>query len=183
LHYFEHDDENENRAIKTIVSALKDLVEGSKVPIILVSHVRKRDRKNLSDVPLIDDLHGSSEISKKATKVITFGRYYSEALGDDHTCIVAYKNRFGGNRVNGGALVAYDPERQTYNSKYVLGKAYDTDGKFKEWNTGKMGPIPHWAKSIDVGSGSVEGVLESKPGPNYGKTHQEIKQEGPRYKA
>jgi replicative DNA helicase len=181
LHYFDYGDELENKAIKSIVSILRQLVVKHKKPIILVSHVRKRDRRNLSDVPLIDDLHGSSEISKMATKVITFGRYYSEEYGDNYTCVTVYKNRFGGNRVCGSALILYNNQRQSYDSDYILGKAYDSDGKFREWDVSKMGIIPHWAINIKCGTGSAKGVITSKPGENYGKEIKNIKKQKQMY--
>lgn len=181
LHYFDYDEEQENRAIKRIVMELKLLSNVHKKPIILVSHVRKMDKRHPQDVPLIVDLHGSSEIAKNATKVITFGRYYSEEFGDDYTCVAAYKNRFGGNRVYSSALIKYDAQGQTYGKKYILGKAYQHDAKFKQWSD-KMGRFPHWAKSAENRPVDFDGngLIKSVPGPNAGKTLAQIKAEGPK---
>jgi replicative DNA helicase len=181
LHYFDYDEEQENRAIKRIVMELKLLSNVHKKPIILVSHVRKMDKRNPQDVPMIVDLHGSSEIAKNATKVVTFGRYYSDDYGDDYTCVAAFKNRFGGNRVYSAALIKYDPQQQTYGKQYILGKTYQHDAKFREWGD-KMGRFPHWARSADNKPESFEsnGLIRSVPGPNAGKTLAQIKAEGPK---
>lgn len=45
LHYFDFDDDNENRAIKAIVKKIRDLALLTGKPVILIAHLRKSDRR------------------------------------------------------------------------------------------------------------------------------------------
>lgn len=62
--------EGENKAVTDIVKRIRDLALLSSLPIILVAHIKKADKKFRTVVPEIDDFHGTSNISKIATKAI-----------------------------------------------------------------------------------------------------------------
>ena len=70
LNYFDTDEPNENKAVTDIVKRIRDLALLSSLPIILVAHIKKADKKFRTVVPEIDDFHGTSNISKIATKAI-----------------------------------------------------------------------------------------------------------------
>jgi len=70
LNYFDFDESNENKAVSEIVKKIRDLALISSLPIILVAHIKKPDKRFKTLVPEIDDFHGTSNISKIATKAI-----------------------------------------------------------------------------------------------------------------
>ncbi len=146
LHYFDFEDQNENRAMKKLLRALK-LVTEAKVnpkPVVMVSHLRKRDKRFPSIVPDLDDFHGSSDISKFATKAVMFAK--AEGNGPDiytyPTYVYAPKFRDDMSRTNYVALCNFDVRRNSYGHNYYLGqKSFDD----KEWKP--VDQKPYWAKS------------------------------------
>lgn len=80
LHHFDSDTDNEIREIKETVKAIRDMCLLHNKPIILIAHFRKGDRKSKELVPDLEEFHGSSEISKVATQVITLARYEEEQV-------------------------------------------------------------------------------------------------------
>lgn len=69
LQYFSLDKEdNEITEITKILRTVKDLVDKSNFPIILVSHLRKKGKDR--GLPGVEDFYGSSNISKIATTAI-----------------------------------------------------------------------------------------------------------------
>jgi len=72
LHYFTIEDKDtENIGLKKIMFAVRDIGQKLKIPIILIAHLRKKDIKSKVLVPDENEFHGSSEIVKNATSVIT----------------------------------------------------------------------------------------------------------------
>jgi hypothetical protein len=71
VHYFDLDDDNENRAMKAIAKTVRSLAIEEQKPIIMVAHLRKRDRHNDDLCAGMEEFHGSSDLFKIATKVIT----------------------------------------------------------------------------------------------------------------
>jgi len=68
LHYINTPSENELNMIGQIMRELKLTTDVHNIPIVLMSHLRKRSKK--IDKPNIRDLYGSSNIGKEATTVI-----------------------------------------------------------------------------------------------------------------
>lgn len=71
LHYFDLDPHApEHAAMKDCVKAIRDcsLITGK--PVILVAHLRKKDRGSSAALPELDDFHGTSDISKIATHAV-----------------------------------------------------------------------------------------------------------------
>jgi hypothetical protein len=69
LHFFDLTSQNENQEMKLIIKKISAYCKCYDVPIIAIAHIRKGLTKL---VPSMDDIHGSSDIAKIATKVITF---------------------------------------------------------------------------------------------------------------
>src|SRR5690606_17377988 len=67
VHYFDFDDDNENRAIKDLAKIVRQLSIEEQKPIILIAHLRKRDKKNPDLVADLEEFHGSSDLYKIAT--------------------------------------------------------------------------------------------------------------------
>src|SRR5690606_36783680 len=60
VHYFDWAEDNDNRALKEIIKAIRDIALQKAVPVILVAHLRKRDRNNKDLVPGMEEFQGSS---------------------------------------------------------------------------------------------------------------------------
>jgi hypothetical protein len=75
LHYIDFDgDEQETRAIGDTVKTIRDVSLRVGKPVILVAHLRKREQGSRRLVATLDDFHGSSNIVKIATQVVTIER-------------------------------------------------------------------------------------------------------------
>lgn len=74
LHYINFWEWNEHQWISRVMRDLKKATDVLKKPIVLISHLRKRDKKIWKSMrtvdPTLDDLHGSSNIKKEATTAI-----------------------------------------------------------------------------------------------------------------
>lgn len=123
VHYFDLDDDNENRAMKQIAKTVRDLALEEGKPIILVAHLRKRDRQNEDLVPGIDEFHGSSDLTKIATKVITLAPGGRTADGCFETFIRIPKNRLNGGCTRFLGRVMFDPKRNSYEAQYKIGRS------------------------------------------------------------
>jgi replicative DNA helicase len=88
LHYFSFDDDGKAAVqISKIMRELRRLTKIEKIPVILISHLTKRDRKKL---PTYSDFHGSSNIGKEAKTCILLHR------DQDGSLMIIDKNREGG---------------------------------------------------------------------------------------
>lgn len=67
LHYISLETANENREVWEIMREIKLITDITKKPVVLVSHLRKRDR---SKEPTDQDFHWSSNIPKEATSIL-----------------------------------------------------------------------------------------------------------------
>ena len=124
LHYFDFDPaEQENRAIKTIIMQARDLDLSENKPMILVSHVRKTDKRYPTLAPDMEELHGSSEIFKVATKLITIGTGQTIREGSYETFMRCSKFRWDGGVSRFVAQMYYSPKGGGYESDYKLGWA------------------------------------------------------------
>lgn len=144
LHFFDFEDENENRAMKKLMKALKRLSESCSKPILLLAHLRKSDKRFKSMVPDMEDFHGSSDISKIATKVILLAPAKQDGNGSFvyPTYIQAAKNRYDNSRTRFVGVCGYDTRRNCYEEKYNIGRI-SFDGQEFE----KAIEAPYWAKS------------------------------------
>lgn len=72
LHYFDIPDGlTENLGIKNIMFTVRDIGQFLKIPIILIAHLRKTDIKSKTLAPSEFEFHGSSEIIKNSTAILT----------------------------------------------------------------------------------------------------------------
>lgn len=144
LHYFDHDDPNENKAVKEIVKKIKDTTDITNIPVVLISHVRKTDKRLKSLVPDIEDFHGSSDIGKIATKAfcISPGEYDAKN-NTKYTLINIMKCRTDSSRKDWTACIPYNLTAQRYQNEYILGRmnfdATEFEPLTKDW--------PFWAKN------------------------------------
>jgi nucleoside-triphosphatase THEP1 len=161
VHYFDFHTDNENREIKEIAKMTRTLALENGKPIILIGHLRKSYRGHEEMVPGLEEFHGSSDLYKIATTVITLARGPVAATGFK-TFVRIPKDRLDGGNVRFIAEITFNPETNSYEDGYLLGKAGTSslDG-FKELETKS---IPEWAQrstacgNLRFDDDAVEGI-------------------------
>ena len=155
LHYFDFEDENENRAMKATVKKIRDLAILFGKPIILVAHLRKSDKRTRQIAPDLDDFHGSSDITKIATKVITLAPGpQGKSIGNKWpTYMRVGKCRVDGSRTKLIGLNIFNADVNKYHDYYYLGRLYPAEDKFEPITN--LNEIPHWAKSAQIYEESI----------------------------
>ena len=146
LNYF--DSENEKSSEYTLLSeAIKEMrnrVLLHKIPIIVVTHLNRPDRKIKRIVPDLDDLHGSSNIGKIATGSFFISRDLEVSDSNDYpTYIRIAKNRDNGGSVGYAARMLFDESSNSYSDKYELFKLKDGDTRIEVVEKDKL---PFWAE-------------------------------------
>jgi len=122
LHYVDSDERDENRAMSSVVKLLSDFVNREEKPVIAIAHLRKKDRAHAQLVPDIHEFHGSSAITKIATKVITLAPARDRGASDytSPTYMAVEKDRLVGKSTI-TAIVGFDIRRMEYAPRYELG--------------------------------------------------------------
>lgn len=138
-HFFDWDDQNDNRAIKEIAKAARDLCRANNKPIVLVAHLRKKDKQNGELAPGIDEFHGSSDLAKIATKAITIASGGPAEEGGYITYIRTPKNRHGTSSSRYLGRIIFNERRGGYEKEYKVGWA--NAQKFGEIEPNKL---PGW---------------------------------------
>lgn len=147
IHYIDHDDDNENKAIHDITKRINQMVYELGKPVILVAHLRKTDRKSPSLLPDIEDFHGSSNLGKICTKAVILGSGGPVIAsghvmpGQFYTYMRVVKNRLNMSVTKYVARATFSIKKNAYQSNYEIGWYSDTDKEFKE-----TADIPEWAK-------------------------------------
>jgi len=141
-HYFDWEDADDNRAIKTIAKAARSLSLEYRKPIVLVGHLRKRDKRYGSLCPDQEEFHGSSDLYKIATKIITMAPGMPVEGGGYYTYIRAAKSRKNGGVVRYAAELVYDETKGNYRDEYKLTWANakefeEIDGANNPWWVGR----------------------------------------------
>ena len=150
LHYFDFDDENENRAMKSTVKKIRDLALLIGKPVILIAHMRKSDRRLKQIIPGVDEFHGSSDITKIATKIITLAPCTQEQ-NQGHkspTYMRIAKCRVDGSRTKYIGLMGFSANSNKYEGNYYLGTLVSTEEEFE--GIKDLNCMPFWAKTAIV---------------------------------
>ena len=146
LHYLEPEkNEKEYESIIKAIKMIRDRALVAGKPVLLVSHLRKSDRFNKDKFPSIDDLHGSSEISKRATGVILIDRakpnsFTALGINTHPTIFNVPKYRHGGAPINFFGVHNFEIETQQFSKRYLL---MVREGDELELYRGEF---PWWAK-------------------------------------
>jgi len=150
LHYFGFSDHDENRAMKKLITTLRELSLKIEKPIVLLAHVRKTDRRNSGPIPTAEDIHGSSDISKIATKIILLARADVETFSNTKfaTYFRVAKYRLDGSRTRYAAVVNFDISKNNYSEKYYLGKIKADESEIELFTEADRACVPHWAKNF-----------------------------------
>ena len=126
-HYFDMDESHgENRALKELAKTVRSLALEQKKPIILVAHLRKRDRGNEDLAPDSDEFHGSSDLAKIATKIVTIAPGGRTTSGLFETFFRIPKNRKNGGCTRFIGRVMFNPRTNSYEYGYKIGHSSAT---------------------------------------------------------
>src|SRR3990167_390892 len=150
LHYFDLEDGTKSTEAEKLTKAMRTCKEISdiyKIPIILVSHLRKKGKDR--GLPDQEDFHGSSNIPKIATDCITISPAFD--MQDNGKLIYPTFFRFTksrrGLKSNYAALLTFDFKQDCYLDDYTI---YPVSHlglvKKEEIPEDKM---PHWYKYKD----------------------------------
>lgn len=149
LHYFDLESEKENVEYTKIIKAIRDLSLSTKVPIIVVAHLRKRDKSGIALMPDIDDFHGTSNIAKIATKAILIAPKFSQVVTDKwETYMRIVKYRVGGTRTRFVGLTKFNTLENCYLNEFDLGVIRIEKGK-EEFAIFEKEDYPSWARSLE----------------------------------
>jgi len=161
VHYFDLDDDNENRAVKEIAKTVRTLAIEEQKPIILVAHLRKRDRQNEEVAAGLDEFHGSSDLYKIATRVITMAPGRMTAGGEFETFFRIPKDRLDGGNTRFLGKELFSPKKGGYEKrKYQIGWANQTRREgFAEID---QSLLPSWARG-SYSSGHSNSVFQRQP--------------------
>lgn len=146
IHYIDTDG-NENQALKNITKAIRDCGQRLDIPVIVIAHIRKRgtNANNKQMMPVSDDLHGSSDIAKMATVIISVAPARDEefrATEPDiaNTFMSVVKDRIGGDK-GFAALMQFSLTEMNYKTKYrICRRMPDGSAQIAE-------KVPNWAHS------------------------------------
>lgn len=143
LHYIDEDaGENEARALGDTVKAIRDVSLLIGKPVILVAHLRKRDRRMKQVIAELDDVHGSSNVVKICTQAIVLERAVQIEAPKWYlapTYVAILKDR----RSGAPGLVAvqmYDRRAKAYRPEYTLGRING-----QQWEAIDLNDRPRWA--------------------------------------
>lgn len=145
VHYFDYEAKTtENEALKKIAKTARRISQLIKKPIILVAHLRKKDKMSKELVPGIEEFHGSSDLTKIATKVITLaiGNMVGPGIVENYMRVV--KNRFDGSVKGYTALMHYNFKRGCYDPKCCIGRLDKGGSVFVEVKDEQ--DKPYWAR-------------------------------------
>lgn len=143
LHYVDTETDNENREYRDILKMVRDVSLRIGRPVILVVHLRKRDKRfDKTLVPDLESVHGSSEIYKIATHSIMLAPAREIEQKDPWlagTYFSVPKDRMGGATGLIG-LCTFDVRTRTYEDRYTLGR--QVGDAFEPLDINKL---PRWA--------------------------------------
>jgi replicative DNA helicase len=150
LHYLEFEGSNEIIGIKKNMMLIRESVTKKRIPIILISHLRKATYASKAITPQLDELYGSSEITKRASHAISFASVHE--IGDDEyeppaTVFEVIKTRWANGQGYLGAI-NFDTKSKSYNNLYVLYRLKDRFCTSAELV--KRENLPSWAKNATI---------------------------------
>lgn len=145
LHYFDFETRTEVDGIKQAVHVVRNSALFHSVPVILLAHLRKTDRKTEKSNPHLEDFHGHSDIVKVATQVLLLSPVPSEGRAPTpnfQTYFHIAKSRTAAEVTPYVAIHEFDLSRNQYSESYTLcrERAFE-DPVSLTWNE-----IPKWAK-------------------------------------
>lgn len=168
IHYFDYDDDKENSSIKAIAKTARALTLEQGKPIILISHLRKKDKFADDICPGLEEFHGSSDLYKIATKALTLAPGGANEFGGFNTYFRIVKNRFEGGVTRYLAKVIYKSKEGKYAPGYEIGNA--DQKRANGFVAFDKHLTPDWCERFANAGGSSGNVPQTKPIVNHAPT-------------
>lgn len=140
VHYIDILEDSEIQGLKKIIKSIRTNNLIYNKPIIVVAHLRKTNKRDDEIVPDIEDLHGTSNLAKIATKTVMFAPDFTE----DHDNLYRTFFRIAKCRRNSSALkyvanLKFDARYNNYQDRYKLGRYHPYIKEFVECTK-----FPYW---------------------------------------
>ena len=148
MHYVDIQDDNENRGYRELTKTIRDCALSTGKPVVVVVHLRKKDRGGKVIVPTLDDIHGSSDIAKICTRSVMLSPAHvvkPQKWYLSPTFVSVPKDRVGG-QTRYAAVCQFDRRLQRYENSYALGLLSPGGEK---WEPVLAPDLPRWAKGAD----------------------------------
>ena len=148
LHHFDTNTSDEVQELKKTVKSIRDLCLLHNKPVVLIAHFRKGDRNSSQLVPDLEEFHGSSEISKEATQVITMSRY-DEVDIPAYLCPTLFKVcklRIDGSVARFVGKHYFNAQNNEYEDLYTVNKLLKSGTQLDELG---LDMCPHWSRLIN----------------------------------
>ncbi len=129
------------------IRLLTEIAFGMSKPVVAASHVRKRAQGGVKSLlPDTEDLHGDSNVYKKGTQLVMFGRDWNGQRPKPHlspTLVQVQKDRKG--RASPYiARVMFDLSESRYEGVYELGRV-QWENRKQQWKAIDQEELPYWA--------------------------------------
>ena len=155
LHYIDLDGPSENVELKKVIKAVRDSALDMEVPVIVIAHLRKKQGgRGARVLPEIDDIHGSSDIAKAATKIVMLAPCPAVPFGEKgsnrrvaQTAIQVLKDRYAG-ATNYVGLVGFDMPHMSYKPTYGVARINSAGNTLMHLAHKEL---PSWARPGSVG--------------------------------
>lgn len=136
--------ENENKSMTDAAKKIQDTAFQIGIPVILVAHIRKTDKKLSALVPDIEDFHGTSNLAKICTKAIMLAPAYEHQKSTTlmPTYVRAAKFREDMSRCVYVGLIDFDITQQSYGEDFAVGKLSGDGKTFKQIDNNN--DRPYW---------------------------------------
>jgi len=134
LHYFDLVDERRQwREQMETVKLLNDFVDKVGTPVVLVSHIKKRENKEKKQLLSLDDIQGSSDIFKISHTTLFMSPYYEEYDMENKiypTLFYSPKARYGAPPTRIG-IKQFDGKSKSYIDGYEIAEQKIIKGQWK----------------------------------------------------
>lgn len=162
LHYFDVGSKTESESIKEIIHTIRDFSIKQSKPVILISHLRKTEKKVLSPIPDLDDFHGHSDISKVCTTAIIIAPAEIPEIAS-HNAYLTYfhiaKARKASENIPYVGILGYDKNTGSYRDIYYVAKNRLIEGPELIKNAKD---IPKWFKRAHRNFNLAGAIVEDK---------------------
>lgn len=145
LQYIDAGQGNQVDAYAKLVKKIREKSLQYKIPLILVSHVKKGDKRAKQLVADYEEIFGSSEVYKSSTKTIIIAPCYDNVASGSNYRWLTYFNiekcRRSGARARYCGLGVFNSRTNDYEPTYKVGKLINFNQEFEQ-----VVDVPFWAK-------------------------------------
>lgn len=148
IHFFDFFSENENKEMADVFKQIRDLSLLINIPVIVIAHLRKLDKRLSKLVPDLDDFHGTSNLGKICSKAIILHPGGLKVPHQYYTYINIVKVRIDGSRTKFIGRGVFNAQTTQYENEFTIGNL-SKDGKEFVPVEDTMS-IPDWLKGVSA---------------------------------